>query len=30
VEHFADQLVDELHILAQGSAANNHVRLGSI
>jgi glycosyltransferase involved in cell wall biosynthesis len=30
VEHFADQLVEELHILAQVSAANSHVRLGSI
>jgi glycosyltransferase involved in cell wall biosynthesis len=30
VEHFVDQLVEELHILAQGSVANNHVRLGSI
>ena len=30
VEHFADQLIEELYILAQGSAASNHVRLGSV
>jgi glycosyltransferase involved in cell wall biosynthesis len=29
VERFADQLIEELHILAQGSAANRHVRLGA-
>jgi glycosyltransferase involved in cell wall biosynthesis len=30
VEHFADQLTEELYILAQGSAVSNHVRLGSV